>query len=752
MAAELKIGIGADNSELNKSLQDAEKRISAFVDKVGQIGALGDKIAGIGTKLTVGVTLPLIAAGKAAYDLAADFEDAMGATSQIFKNASDDVKNWADKLPSYYGIAEKEALDYSNMMGSMLKNIGGLTDKEASKQSAKLIELAGDLTSMYGGTTADAVHALTGALKGNNTMLDNYGMAASDALVKAKALEMGLISQGQEMSLTSKQAATLALIYEQSGAAQGQAAREANGASGSMRALRTEIKNLGTELGSFLLPMIAPLTAGIKSMVEGFRELDPSIQKTIVVVAAVAAAAGPLLLAVGGFMSMLPTLLSGLGAVKVAFAALTGPIGLVTLAIVGVVTAVVANWSKITPYLVRTANNFIQLYNESQTFRGGVLTIGFAFESLYAVIKSFAISAYNTLKSFGKGVLNLFEGVSLMIRGAFNMKPEMIAEGWAKANEKVALSFDDLGARINAVDGKYNRLLKNEKLKFVTEADLNVSGEKIAEKTEKAVINGVTKGVEKANEKIKDVKIELPDIEPIEMGKTSGFINNLGEQFDTLLQFAVRTDEISNMINNSVAKIDFTPIGEKIKTATDIAAENAAYMKATLTNLANDIESAIGSAIGDTVTDMFSSIGEAIGSGGDVMAAMGQSLLKSLAGFLSNMGKMMAQYGGMLIAYGTAEKVLKFSADPVSKIAAGAALLAIGGAMALVGGAIKGASSSGGGGSASGSAGGGSQSYSSSYSSGGGFGNGGEVVFRISGNDLVGVLSRQQDKNTRLGG
>ena len=62
-------------------------------------------------------------------------------------------------------------------MGSMLVNIGGLTQDQAAKQSASLIQLAGDLTAMFGGTTQDAVRALTGALKGNNTMLDNYGMA-----------------------------------------------------------------------------------------------------------------------------------------------------------------------------------------------------------------------------------------------------------------------------------------------------------------------------------------------------------------------------------------------------------------------------------------------------------------------------------------------------------------------------------------------------------------------------------------------
>ena len=95
---------------------------------------------------------------------------------------------------------------------------------------------------MFGGTTESAIQALTGALKGNNSMLDNYGMAVNEAMIKTKAMEMGLIAEGEQLDLAGKQAATLALIMEQTGAAQGQAAREAEGASGSMRAFGTEIK------------------------------------------------------------------------------------------------------------------------------------------------------------------------------------------------------------------------------------------------------------------------------------------------------------------------------------------------------------------------------------------------------------------------------------------------------------------------------------------------------------------------------
>ena len=55
---------------------------------------------------------------------------------------------------------------------------------------------------------------------------------------------------------------------EQTADAQGQAGREAwNGASGSMRALTTELKNVATEIGEVLLPIITPLIVKIKEMV-----------------------------------------------------------------------------------------------------------------------------------------------------------------------------------------------------------------------------------------------------------------------------------------------------------------------------------------------------------------------------------------------------------------------------------------------------------------------------------------------------
>ena len=327
--------ITADIANFEKGVEQATRSIDGLQRNVEQkLSGIGRSFENIGKKASI-LSAVLVAAGGKAYMMAADFEDALGATGQIFKENADIVRNWSDNLGTEYGIAKKEALEYSNLMGSMLINIGRLTEQEAAKQSAKLIELAGDLTAMYGGRTQDAVRALTGALKGNNTMLDNYGMAVNDALVKTRAFELGLSDGTGELSLQAKQAATLSLIFEQTGAAQGQAAREADGASGAMRALRTEITNLSTELGQVLIPVITPVISGLRDIVAGIRTMSPEMQTLTVGIAATVAAIGPLLIGLGKLLQLLPQ-------IKIAASALIGPLG----AIAVTMTVVAVNFHK----------------------------------------------------------------------------------------------------------------------------------------------------------------------------------------------------------------------------------------------------------------------------------------------------------------------------------------------------------------------------------------------------------------------
>lgn len=278
-----------------------------------------------GQNLTTKLTLPLVGAGAAGFAFAADLEDAMGASEQIFGASSASVQKWADDLPSHYGIAEKEAMKYANTMGAMFKNIGGLSEEEASKQTQKLIELAGDAAAMFDGSPEDAMYAFQAALKGNTTMLDNYGMGVNDATVKAKALEMGLESANGQLSLQDKQAATVALIMEQMADAEGQAAREAEGASGAMKSFKKELIDLATNIGEVLLPIITPLLNKIGDVVKHFGEMDEGTKRTIVIIGMFVAAIGPLLMIIGSIgtsIGGLMILFSNAGAIVGAFSAI----------------------------------------------------------------------------------------------------------------------------------------------------------------------------------------------------------------------------------------------------------------------------------------------------------------------------------------------------------------------------------------------------------------------------------------------
>ena len=395
-------------SKLNKyteQLKEATRNQDAFSAKIKESGDklkdFGGKIQGIGQTMATSVTLPIVGAGAVAFKFAADLEDSMGASDQIFKGSAKEVQAWANNLASYYGIAETDALTYTNTMGAMLQNIGGLSEEEAAKQSQMLVMLAGDLTAMFGGTTEQAVQAITGSLKGNNGMLDNYGMGVNDATIKTKAFEMGLIKEGEQLTLAQRQQATLALIMEQTADAQGQASREAEGASGTLRSLTTELKNVGTEIGQVLLPILTPFVARIKEVVEKFKAMSPETKELIVKIALFAAAIGPVLIvvgmmasAIGSIMGLFGALSAAAGVAGISIGAIVAPIGIAIAAVAAIIAI------------------FVALYNNWDSIKEGAAALGQSIKDTFGNIAKWIsdkmASAMNAVTNAIQGIKNAF--------------------------------------------------------------------------------------------------------------------------------------------------------------------------------------------------------------------------------------------------------------------------------------------------------------------------------------------------------
>jgi hypothetical protein len=679
--------ITADISNFDKNIKKATDIADSSTKKMqAKFDRLGDTFVKVGTKASI-LSAGLVAVGTKAFLMAADIEDAVGATEQIFGDNANTVNAWASKLDSSFGIAKKEALEYSNLMGSMLINIGKLTKEEASKQSAKLIELAGDLTAMYGGTTQDAVRALTGALKGNNTMLDNYGMAVNEVLIKQKALELGLIGTSGEMTLQAKQAATLALIWEQTGAAQGQAAREADGASGAMRALKTEITNLTTELGEVLLPVITPIITSLRDIVSGIRDLSPEAKKVIVIVAGIAAAIGPLLLGLGSLLKMIPL-------ITAAFTAMTGPIGIAVTAIVAGATLIITHWDEI-----KTASNNVVNYIKDDWER----------------LKE-SLSVTNS--SIGKLMKGDFNGWMDDIKKSFNLTVDYLKNRWEQL--KGIFKDDKIGnpdqkgleaaLAANEMTGSMGAVKKAVEETVQPTIDLGKANDDLAKSQEKVVEN------------LKAMRLVIPKKEEYSL-------------FNAL--FTQSGNEL--ILNPTIEpRIDPTELKSKmyeiVKSAMGDLSEGIEIISIDLTDM-----------ITSTLTNVFSAVSTAIMEGDNVMEALGASLLGTLGGIMVDLGKMVIATGSAIETV----KAALTGLQGFGAIAAGAALIAIGSAFSA--GARKLGSSIGGGGySSAPSLKNTSPSYAPSEYRGA-YQDDFRVEFKIGSNELVGVLDTANQRRNRLG-
>lgn len=165
------------------------------------------------------------------------------------------------------------------------------------------------------------------------------------------------------------------------------------------------VKNAGIELGSAALEAIAPLleqlAETVKSLTERFSNLSPATQTVIVAVMAILAALGPVIIiigtliqSIGAIMTVAPAVATALGTVKIAFAAIGGPVTI----IIALITALVLK--------------FIHAYNTSEEFRNKVNAafagvknaVTGALSAAMAKVKEFVIVGKNVLMGLWNGI------------------------------------------------------------------------------------------------------------------------------------------------------------------------------------------------------------------------------------------------------------------------------------------------------------------------------------------------------------
>jgi len=282
-----------------------------------------------------------------------------------------------------------------------------------------------------------------------------------------------------------------------------------------------------------------------------------------------------------------------------------------------------------------------------------------------------------------------------------------------------------------------------------------MEGAAIATNNQKNELSELDKEIAKVNGSITKLISTDFDIDKIFGGKTK-----LLESFqaETVIPIINELDIFGNKIKDSLNNANLNLQGQGIDWAAAYNAqqqlEEQLKLENNLMKLNENLSNIVNQGISQTLSGIGNAIGTALSSGANIADAIGNVLLGSLGGILTQVGQMAIAIGIGLEAIQIALKSL----NPFVAIAAGIALVALGSYFSSQSQAIGNSMGSGG---SSSSSGGGSYSapnigsgYSAPSSSGGysGSSNGGTVVFEIAGQKLVGVLSNTLSRNRNLGG
>lgn len=188
-----------------------------------------------------------------AKDEAATLEQAIGAVDSVFGESAGSIHQWALSAADDAGLSQSAYSNLAVVLGAQLKNMG-IPMEEVAGQTGELVTMGSDLAAMFGGTTSEAVEALSSLLRGERDPIERYGVSINEAAIQAKMAEMGLDGLSGEAEKNAKLQATLALLTEQTADAQGQFARETDTAAGAQQIAAANADNLRAKIGNQLLP------------------------------------------------------------------------------------------------------------------------------------------------------------------------------------------------------------------------------------------------------------------------------------------------------------------------------------------------------------------------------------------------------------------------------------------------------------------------------------------------------------------
>jgi hypothetical protein len=282
-------------AELDKVTKELDKQKLTLGKTAEEWKDLSEKANDIGKSLTMKVTVPIMAAGTAAFKMAADYEQSLGKMESVFEHNSHKIEKWAQNSLRDFGLARSTAIEMAGDFGALFKGMD-INIQKTEEWSKTLTERTMDLSNFYDTTVEETTRALNAIVTGQTEPLRRFGINMTQATLAEYARQKGIRKSIQDMTEAEKVQLRYNFVIEKTNIAVGTTARESDSATGQMNRLKEITKELGESFGTILLPAIIPIFEWMNNVLEAINNLDEGSKKFILKILGIAAAIGPLLI------------------------------------------------------------------------------------------------------------------------------------------------------------------------------------------------------------------------------------------------------------------------------------------------------------------------------------------------------------------------------------------------------------------------------------------------------------------------
>lgn len=282
----------------------------------------------------------------------------------VFKGYTDVADAFIKDFQKLTPATTAQAQAFASGIQDLLVPMGFARDT-ATEMTGEFMHVIGALTNFNSGTqTAQSVtEKFQGALTGEFDGLKALGIQLDANTVKRRALELGLIRQGEEVSKQAIAQVVLQEAYKQSGDALTAYNEKNLDTKTKLELLKSEFLDAGAKMAESFLPVLTQIVDAARDAIDAFTGLPQPVQEGVLGILSIIAVLAPLLLLIGSLAGAITNIsglfklfgggaaaagaevagagtaatnaAGGVGLLGTALEVLSGPVGLAIAAVVG---------------------------------------------------------------------------------------------------------------------------------------------------------------------------------------------------------------------------------------------------------------------------------------------------------------------------------------------------------------------------------------------------------------------------------